>query len=75
MCLLMCWRKVYSRPNVELVLGQQLTGIEPAMGGDADLTLNRNWLGGPTLCVRGTSWRHAARFTDNTIESSTGDDG
>ena len=51
LCLLMCWRKVYSRPSVGLVLGQphrRLTGIEPAMGCDADQILNRNWVGRPT---------------------------
>ena len=38
-------RKVYSRLSDGLVLGQprrRLTGIEPAMGCDADPTLNRN---------------------------------
>ena len=55
MCLLMFWRKVYSRPSVELVLGQRrrrLTGIEPAMSCDAGPTLNRNWVGRPTSAVR-----------------------
>ena len=32
----------------------QLTGIETAIGCDARSTLNRYWVGGPTLCVRGT---------------------
>ena len=57
-CLLMCWRKVYSRPSAGLVLGQrrrQLTYIEPAIGCDAGLTLNRNLVGRSTSSVRGTS--------------------
>ena len=38
--------------------------IEPTMGCDAGPTLNQNWVGRPTSCVRGTLWRHAAeRFT------------
>ena len=55
MCLLMCWCKVYSRPSVKLMLGQhrrQLTVIERAMGCNAGPTLNRNWVGRPTSCVR-----------------------
>ena len=55
MCLLICWRKVYSRPSVGLVLWQhrrRLTIIEPAMGCAAGPTLNRNWVGRPTSCVR-----------------------
>ena len=46
---------VYSRPSVELVWGQhrrRFTDIEPAMGCDAGPTLNRNWMGRPTSCVR-----------------------
>ena len=33
---------------------RQFVGIEPAMGCDAGPTLNRNWVGRPTSCVRGT---------------------
>ena len=47
--------QVYNRPSTGLVLGQhrgQLTSIEPEMGCDAGLTLNRNWVGRPSLCVR-----------------------
>ena len=47
---------VYSRPS-EVVLGQrgrQFVGIEPAIGCDAGPTLSRNWVGGPTWCVRST---------------------
>ena len=47
-------------PNPVSMLGQRqirLTGIEPAMGCDASLTLNRYRVGRPTLCVRGTSYR------------------
>ena len=39
----MCWRKVYSRTSVGLVLGQRrgrLTGIDPAMVCNGDSTLN-----------------------------------
>ena len=42
------------------MLGQRrirLTGIESAMGCDAGPTLNRYWVGRPTLCVSGTSYR------------------
>ena len=42
------------------MLGQRrirLTGIEPTMSCDADPTLHRYWVGRPTLCVRGTSYR------------------
>ena len=49
--------KVYSRSSDGLVLGQrrrQLTGIEPAMGCDAGLTLNQTTVGRPTSSVRGT---------------------
>ena len=52
-----CLRKVYSRPSDGLVLGQRrrrLTGIEPAMGCNACLTLNRNLVGRPTSSGRGT---------------------
>ena len=55
MCLLKCWRKVYSRPGVGLVLGQRrrrLTSIEPAMSCDAGPTLNWNWVGRSTSYVR-----------------------
>ena len=31
--------------------------IEPAMGCDAGPTLNRYWVGRPSLCVQGTSHR------------------
>ena len=54
----MCLRKVYSRPSDGLVLGQRrrrLTGIEPAMDGEAGPTLNRNLMGRPISSVRGTS--------------------
>ena len=64
MCSLMCWRKLYIRPSVGLVLGQhrrRLTGIEPVMGCVAGPTLNRNWVGRPTSYVHA-----AARFTGNT---------
>ena len=47
-------------PNSVSMLGQRrirLTGIEPAMGGDADPALNRYWVGRFTLCVPGTSYR------------------
>ena len=43
MCLLMLWRKVYSRPSVRLALGQprrRLTGIKSVMGCDACPTMN-----------------------------------
>ena len=43
-----CSRYVYIRRNVGVVLGQRrrrFAGIEPAMGCDADPTLNRNWVG------------------------------
>ena len=55
MCLLVCRRKVYSRPSVGLVLGQhrrRLTAIEAAMVCEAVPTLNRHWVGRPTSCVR-----------------------
>ena len=58
MCLLMHWRKVYSRPSVGLLLGKRrrrFTSIEPAMGCDAGPTLNRNWVCRPTSSVRGIS--------------------
>ena len=47
-------------PNYVSMLGQRrirLTGIEPAAGCDAGLTFNRYWVGRPTLCVPGTSYR------------------
>ena len=47
-------------PNSVSMLSQRrirLTGIEPAMGCDGDSTLNRYWVGRPTLCVSGTSYR------------------
>ena len=47
-------------PNSVLMLGQRrlpLTGIEPVMGCDAGPKLNRYWVGRPTLCVPGTSYR------------------
>ena len=47
-------------PNSVLMLGQRrirLTGIELAMDCDAGPALNRYWVGRPTLCVRGTSYR------------------
>ena len=46
--------------NSVSMLGQRrvrLTSIEPAMGCDAGTTLNRCWVGGPTLCVPGTWYR------------------
>ena len=42
------------------MLGQRrirLTGTEPAMDYDAGPTVNQYWLGSPTLCVQGTSYR------------------
>ena len=47
-------------PDYVSMLGQRrirLTGIEPAMGCDAGPTLHRYWVGRPTLCVPGTSYR------------------
>ena len=47
-------------PNSSSMLGQRrirLTGIKPAMGCDAGPTLNRYWVGRPTLCLPGTSYR------------------
>ena len=35
----------------------RLTGIEPAMSCEAVPTLNRYWVGGPTLCVPGPLFR------------------
>ena len=55
-----CQSKHGQSPNSVSMLGQrriQLTGIEPAMGCDAGPTLNRYWVGRPTLCVPGTSHR------------------
>ena len=37
------------------------TGIEPAMGCDAGPALYRYWVGRPTLCVPGTSYRRVHR--------------
>ena len=34
-----------------------IAGIEPAMGCNAGPTLSRYWVGRPTLCVPGTSYR------------------
>ena len=51
-------------PNCVSMLGQRrirLTSIEPAMGCDAGPTLNRYWVGRPTLCVRDTSYRRVWR--------------
>ena len=45
--------------NSVSMLGQRrirLNGIELAMSYDAGLTLNRNWVGRPTLCVPGISY-------------------
>ena len=53
-----CLGKVYNSPGDRLVLGQRrrrLTGIEPAMGCNADPTLNRNMVSRPTSSVSGTS--------------------
>ena len=50
-----CLPKVYSRPSDGLVLGQRrrrLTGIEPANGCDAGLTLKQNLVGRPTSSVQ-----------------------
>ena len=50
--------QVYNIPSVRLVLGhrsKRLTGIEPAMGCDADPTLNRCWVGRQVGWVGGTS--------------------
>ena len=47
-------------PNSVSMLGQRRirsTGIKPAMGCDAGPTLNRYWVGRPTMCVQGTSYR------------------
>ena len=44
-----------NHPNSVSMLGQRqirMTSIEPAMGCDAGPTLNRYWVGRPTLCVR-----------------------
>ena len=44
--------------NVGVVLNQRrrrLTDFELAMGFDVRPALNRNWVGRPTSCVRGTS--------------------
>ena len=49
-----------SKHNSVSMLGHrriQLTDMEPAMGCDASATLNRYWVGRPTLCVQGTSYR------------------
>ena len=46
--------------NSVSLLGQRrirLTGIDPVIGCYAGPTLNRYWVGGPTLCVPGTSYR------------------
>ena len=48
-------RKVYSGPSDGLVVGQRrsrVTVIKPAMGCDADPTLNRNSVGRPTSSVQ-----------------------
>ena len=48
---------MYSRHSVEVVSGQrrrQFFGIKPGMGCDSGPTLNRNWLGSPTSCLRDT---------------------
>ena len=48
------------KPGDRLVFGQhriRLIGIEPTMDCDAGPTLNRYWVGRPTLCVPGTSYR------------------
>ena len=47
-------------PNSVSMLGQRqirLNEIETAMGCDTGPTLNRYWVGRPTFCVRGTSYR------------------
>ena len=46
-------------PNSVSMLGQRrirLTGIEPGMGCEAGPTLNRYWVGRPTLCVPDKSY-------------------
>ena len=51
-------------PNYVSMLGQRqirLNSIETATSCDAGPTLNRYWVGGPTLCVPGTTYR---RYTD-----------
>ena len=47
-CFLICWRKINSRPSVGLVLGKRrrrFTGIEPAMGCDAQHWTGIWWVG------------------------------
>ena len=54
-------------PNSVPMMGQRrvrLTSIEPAMGCDAGPTLNRYWVGRPTLCVPGISYRRVVPYTD-----------
>ena len=50
----------FHAPNSVSMLSRRrirLTGIETAMGYAAGLTLNRYWVGKPTLFVPGTSYR------------------
>ena len=42
----------------------RLTSIEPAMGCDAGPTLNRYWVGRPSLCVPGTEVHRIDAYTD-----------
>ena len=44
-------------PASQKVAQHYFTSIEPAMGCDAGPTLNRYWVGRPTLCVRDTSYK------------------
>ena len=47
-----CLRKIYAKYTGGPVMAQ-LNGIEPAMGCDAGLALNRNLVGRQTFSVRG----------------------
>ena len=65
-CIVLCGMAVRANTgqshNSVSMLGQRrirLTGIKPAIGCDAGSTLNRYWVGRPTLCVPGTSYRRA----------------
>ena len=60
-----CWGAA-AKYTADPMLGQRrrrFVSIELAMGWDAGPTLNRNWVGRPTSCVRGGStsrdtWQH-----------------
>ena len=63
-------------PNSVSMFGQRrirLTGIETAMGCDAGPTLNRYWMGRPTLCVPGTSYAYTDLLEDVTVRSGVKD--